>query len=450
MKVYLIENVKMSIFSKLFKNVPKSSDPEIQFGRFTDTNKSDEKYKSWDNAIEDFENEKYLAAYTHFFDFLTNESESNVVYKKGNGKISFSIFQGSKIIEGEVDFQFFRAEAKIVQTKTDHIGLMRSLLENNFELKYTRYALDKDDCICLKFDTFVEDGSPHKIYQALKELATEADRKDDVLMHEYDELLPVNHHHTRKVSDAEINVKYHYLKNAVKSVIDEIDHGKLNPFVYPGGISFLLLDLLYRIDFLIKPEGSIMEKIQEIHELYFHDNLLSVHDKNKAILKEIKSIEKLAYDDFVKQIYEVSSTFGTAMPEGHNRLVEIIDAQMTDFDWYYENKYYHYAKAICGYVTGFSLYSFALPEPSRALLILYYKITEYVFFKDLGFHYNFVKLDGSLNKSEITRSIKSILIDNKSKYGEIKADLNRLEFEDICFFCRSFLMMIKYLEYPEY
>ncbi len=104
------ENVKMNIFSKLFKQDSKPSDPEMQFGRFTDTYKSDEKYKSWDKAIDNFDNEKYLAAYTHFFDFLSNDAASNVNYKQSNGKISFSIYQGSKIIEGEVNYQFFRAE----------------------------------------------------------------------------------------------------------------------------------------------------------------------------------------------------------------------------------------------------------------------------------------------------------------------------------------------------
>lgn len=439
----------MRIFSKLFKKDLKTSEPQIQFGRFTDTYKSDEKYKSWDIAIDHFENEKYLAAYSHFFDFLTNDGASNVVYKQGSGKISFSIFQGSKIIEGDADFHFFKAEAKIVRTTTLHIGLMRSLLENNFDLKYSRYALDENGCICLKFDTFVEDGSPHKIYQALKELATEADRKDDVLMHEYEGLLPINHHHTRQVSDLEINVKYEYFVRSSKEVIEEVESSKLNPSLYPGGISFLLLDFVYRIDFLIKPEGNIMEKIKEIHDQFFHDNLLTVHDKNKNILKDIKSFETILYKDFAKEIYEVSCTFGSAMPEGHQRLVEIIDAQMTDFEWYYENKHYAYAKAICGYVVGFSLYSFALPEPSKSLLILYYKLTNVDYFKGLGFHYEYRKADGSFNKSKINEAINTIIKDSKQKYGDIIINLKLLNYTDIFLFCRSYLLMLRQLQYPE-
>ena len=74
------KNVKMSIFSKFFSQNPKSSDPEIQFGRFTDTNKSAEQYKSWDYAIENFDSEKYLVAYTHLLDFMSNTEKSNVSY----------------------------------------------------------------------------------------------------------------------------------------------------------------------------------------------------------------------------------------------------------------------------------------------------------------------------------------------------------------------------------
>jgi hypothetical protein len=60
----------MGIFSKFFEQKRKSSDPELQFGRYTDTYKTDDKYKIWDIAIEHFENEKYLVSYTHFLDFL--------------------------------------------------------------------------------------------------------------------------------------------------------------------------------------------------------------------------------------------------------------------------------------------------------------------------------------------------------------------------------------------
>lgn len=438
----------MRFFSRLFKAAPKSPEPEIQFGRFTDSYKSDEKYDKWEKSIECFENEKYLSCYALFFDFLTIDAQKNVHYIQSQGRLTFTIYQGSKIICGDADFARFRAEAKIVKSDKKHLGLMRHLLEENFELKYTRYALDHDDCICLTFDTYVEDGSPHKIYQALKELATEADRKDDVLMHTFEGLIPINFNHTRQISLKEKKIKYNFIRKNMEAVLQEIDHGKLNMFLFPGGISFLLLDFLYKIDFLIKPEGSTMEMIRECHDLYFGDNMTSVHDKNKEIIRKVRQLEKISFETFEKELYEVNSTFGISMPEGHQRLAEIIDAQMNDFEWYYENNYKTHAKAICGYVIGYSLFSYSLPEPSKELLKLYYQITENDYFNSLGFHYGYYN-GTELHKKNILSAIKAVLIGHSDLYPGLKTDTKILDFEDICLFSKTYLLMIRNMVYPE-
>ena len=50
----------MSFFSKIFNRNGNLKDPDIQFGRYTDSYKEEEKYKNWDKAIEYFDNEKYI------------------------------------------------------------------------------------------------------------------------------------------------------------------------------------------------------------------------------------------------------------------------------------------------------------------------------------------------------------------------------------------------------
>ena len=438
----------MGLFSKIFNSFHDKPEPDIQFGRFTDSYKSDEKYKQWDASIDFFENEKYISAYNQFLDFISSDTHKNVQFSVNTGKIQFSIYQGSKIITGEADYSKFKAEAKIVKVQKLNVGLMRYLLEQNFNLKYTKYAIDGDNCICLVFDTFVEDGSPHKIYQALKELATEADRKDDVLIDRFEDLLPINFNHTRQLSLEEKKAKFEFIKTKVSIVINELDHGGLNPNVYPGGVSFLLLDVLYSIDYLIKPEGYVMETIKECHDTYFTDKMTNVHDKNKKILEKVKTIGEVNFAQLEKELYEVNSTFGSSMPEGHKRLSEIIAAQMTDLDWYIENNYKVYAQAICGYIVGFSLYSYVLPEVSKALLKLYYRITENVYFNSIGFRDNF-EVNGRISKTNVIRSIKKIFLTYVSKDSGIKIDTNYLDFKDKCVFSKSYLMMINNMYYPE-
>lgn len=431
----------MSILSKIFKKKQVAEEPNIQFGRYTDSSKTSDQYKSWDLAIENFENQKYLQVYQHFLDFIANPERNNVTYNQQNGKLTFSIQQGSKIIEGESDFRFFKAEAKIVSAINPPISLLRDLLETNFDLRYARYAMDENGILCLRFDTYVEDGSPHKVYEALQELANEADKKDDLLIAKYPELKPVNNHHIRIVDDNEISTKYHFFKKTVHSVLNEIDNGKLNAHLYPGGISYLLLDLIYKIDYLIKPEGNIHDTINDLHNRYFQDSISSVHDKNKEMIAAIRKFDEISLKDFAKEIYEVSATFGTSKPEGPQQLSDIIDAQLHDFDWYYNNKYLHVAQAICGYAVGYSLYSFTLSDILKDYLKLFYKITENQYFNDLGFRCTFIHPDGKLIRSEIISKIKSVY----QSYYNSKSDQFTavLIFDDMASFSKSYLMMIK-------
>ena len=438
----------MRFLSKIFNSSTASEDPNIQFGRYTDSNKTDEKYQKWDKAVDLFENEKYISSYEHFFQFLTNEDQKNVAFTSHPGTISFTIYQGSKIIEGKANFEKFSAKAKIVISQQPNLGLMRMLLEENFDLKYTKFALEDDGCISLVFDTFVEDGSPHKIYQALKELATEADRKDDILMTRFADLEPVNFSHMREISEQEKKLKYDFLKTTLSKALHEIDHGKLNTFLYPGATSFLILDVLYKLDYLLKPEGSTMDCINFCHQLYFNDNVTSVHDKNKEMIKRVRNLDKVPYDTFKKELYEVKSTFGHSIPEGHKRLGDIIDAQMTDFEWYASNGHAAYAKAICGYIVGFSLYSYALPEPSKAVLHLYYQIVASEYFNGLGYS-NKYQTANTFNKTTIVGAVKDINKKYEVSYPGLKINTKFLDFSSECSFCKSYLAMVKNVYIPD-
>ena len=51
-------------------------------------------------------------------------------------------------------------------------------------------------------------------------------------------------------------------------MLHEVDDGKLNPIQYPGGITYLLLDAIYKLDFLVRPEGQTMETIERIIAAY--------------------------------------------------------------------------------------------------------------------------------------------------------------------------------------
>ena len=143
----------MSFFEKLFGGgTKKEPQPNLSFGRYSDSYKTAEQYDSWDKSLGLFEKEQYLTSYLEFFTYLRDNFEDNVIWKEENGKIHFEIFQGSKKATGVADANKVTIEAKVAKTDTLNIGFMRRLLERNFSLRYSRFALDPDNNItCLLY-----------------------------------------------------------------------------------------------------------------------------------------------------------------------------------------------------------------------------------------------------------------------------------------------------------
>ena len=152
----------MGIFKKLFKNNGElSPEPEVVFGRFTDSYKKSIKYKKWDEALELFEEMKYRECIRQFMSYLRDDDLENLKFWEDGFETKFEFFQGSKKISGLVDNVKIMAEAKIADAKKMNVGFMRRLLEQNFSLKYSRYALDKNENLTIVFSSYLLDSSPY-------------------------------------------------------------------------------------------------------------------------------------------------------------------------------------------------------------------------------------------------------------------------------------------------
>ncbi|MCB0644906.1 MAG: hypothetical protein KDC44_24840, partial [Phaeodactylibacter sp.] len=186
----------MKLLERLFGQ-PEQEDegPGIPFGRYTDSYKTTAQYDAWDRALEAFEKGEHMESYLAFFEYLRDPQIANVQFEQTNGQIHFEILQGSKRVIGNASPRSFKAEAKVAYADELDIGYMRRLMEQNYKLEYSRYALDDDDDITILFDTHSLDGSPYKLYYALKEMATNADKLDDLLLDEFSMLRPTEATH---------------------------------------------------------------------------------------------------------------------------------------------------------------------------------------------------------------------------------------------------------------
>lgn len=434
----------MKLFGRIFGTQPPPAQPAIRFGRYTESNRSAEREKAFDTALRDFGKENYLSAYVSFFDYLLDEQEQNVRAWEEKSELRFELFQGSKRITGFANGRKFYAEAKIAKAKTLQSSFMRRLLEANYELKYSRFALTPDNEIAIVFDSYTSDGSPYKLYAALKELAIHADKHDDILVDEFEALEITDFNIRRELSQAEKATKLAYIQQEIRAAFEEMDSGRLSTDQYPVAFTYLLLDLCYRLDYLTKPEGYMMETLERIDRTAFSEDGKNAAQKNLALRKEFQQLLERPIEKLGGELYEVSATFGITPPIDHQKVVILIDQELSNMRWYADNGHERIAKAIPSFIIGRSLFSFALPPPDKDLFHLLMQILEADFFRNLGFTPLVER--GVLDEKAIRQAIRQIVNKHENAYPHLNPDLRRLVFTTMPNFAESFLMMVRELD----
>ncbi|MEK7256992.1 MAG: hypothetical protein AAB316_19715 [Bacteroidota bacterium] len=432
----------MNFFQRIFNNGETSQTPAIRFGRFTDSYRSPEQEQAFDAAIETFEKRKYLDSCEAFFAYLFNEGENNVqVWKQGN-RLRFELLQGSRKVTGFADHQKFYAEAKIAKAKSLQTSFMRRLLEANYDLKYSRFALTPANEIVLIFDSYTLDGSPYKLYQALKELATRADKHDDLLLDEFQSLEQIDLNVRRELPQAEKEIKHRFIVSQIQAVFQEMDAGSLNPDEYSAAMTYLLLALCYKLDYLTKPEGFTMEILERIQRCAYAQDEKSVAQKNRQLRLEFQKLLDRPQEKFFKEMYEVSSTFGVNPPVDHEKIALIIEQELPDMDWYFEHGHKKVALAIPTFIAGRCLFCFAPPAPDADFFHLLFQVLEGDYFRALGFK-TYVNAAGVLDEKAIRQAIRDVVFKHKKTHPHLNPELKMLVFEGLPQFARSFLGMMK-------
>lgn len=435
----------MEFWERLFKKDPPVDEPIIKMGRFSDLYKNEEQYDAWDKSLALFEEERYIDAFLMFLIYLRDPAQENVAVDAEQGRVSFSFLQGSKLITGFLDGKKVRAESRIAKIKAMNIGFLRLLLEHNYGLKYSRYALDDEDHLTLVFDSFLMDASPYKLYYALKELAIHADKQDDLLIHEFTSLEPVNIRHVQPLADAEVKIKYRYYKSTIDQTLNVLNKTKLNLTQYPNSAAMLLMGACYKLDYLISAEGIITETFERISRQYFAEEEKAIFQKINTIRGELETLGQMSFADFSKEIYRTQSTFGITTPAGHQQIADLIQNEWSNLDWYIKNDHVEFAFGICDYIIGYCLFNFALQEPVRDLMHMYFRIIERNYFIELGYADVYWQKD-QLNRKEIRKSLLALENRHSDRFGFLKIPADQLIYDHPARFAQSFLGMIKSLD----
>ena len=435
------------MFDKLFGSGKKAAEPlpAINFGRYSDNNKTVEKTARWADADNLFAAKKYPESIDAFFDYLRDDTANNVTIDRNGTDFTFEIYQGSKIVRGKGNAGHLQAEISLVKMPQPSVPVMRRLLEQNFSLYYSRYSLDGDR-LCMRFDSEIETANPNKLYYALKELATKADKQDDLLVQDFSNLQTLDIGHIIEIPEPEKETKFVFMQKWISETLQYIE--TLDAEKFSGGIAYLLLVLAFRIDYLICPEGILQAELEKIPIIYFTKDERPASEKNNAMIEAYIKLQLKPREDFFKSLFRNKSSFAIVAPQTQKTITDAINGANINMAWYRDNNYPLIAQQICEYGISYCQYTYSLPKPLSELFQLMMRVNYPDYFIALGFTETFY--DGSKNKfvsEKIINVINDIQNSWRKKYPKLDCRTSNLKFDSLVNFNFSFTSELELLNF---
>jgi hypothetical protein len=434
------------MFDKLFgRGKKKPENPDISFGRYSDNNKSIEKVRRWTDADNLFKQQSYYDSIDAFFDYLADDKQGNVILKRTNDSGTFQIFQGSKIVRGEFDRESLKAEITLAKMPQASVPVMRRLLEMNFTLYYSRYALDNDR-LCMRFDSDIKAANPNKLYYGLKELAIKADKLDDLLVQEFAALQTVDTEHIIEIPQTEKDVKYDFMMRWIRETLDYIT--SLDADKFSGGIAYLLLSLAFRIDYLICPDGKLLNELEKVVEIYYRKDEKQTMERNQGMIEGYKKLLNKTKEEVFPFLFRSKHAFSIVAPQHHQTIADAINSAAQNVIWYRDNSYPIVANNVMEYALSFSQYSYSLPKPLSDLVLLFMQINYREYFEALGFTVPYYEDPANrFDPETIRQRIEEIVDAWKPKYPKLVFRMESLKFNNLVTFNSSFTTEITFLNF---
>ncbi len=416
-------------------------------GRHTDAFKSKAQKALWERAVKAYEEGQPLEAYRWVLEHLAGGNPRSVSWEERNGELHFQLRQGSQRITGSIGPQGVRAESRLAQAQTLSVSFMRRLMEYNYDLKFCHFALAPDNTLVLCFETTADDASPLKVVEALREVALWADKHDDLLLSEFKALTPAEDLRM-EIASAEREAKYAFLERQIRAAFSLMDHNTPKVEQYAGAYAYLLLALLYRIDYLVRPEGFVLNVLEKASQAYFTQDGQSTYSKVMALRRQLQQILDRPRELVLAELYRTESTFGIALPVSFEDLVKQIECEKNAVEWPLEQGYGMLAMAVPQYLVGHALFHTVPPKPVYELFRLFMRITETEFFQALGLQ-TFVGSNGQLDKRAVVAAIHDHAARHRAAYPNYKPQTQLLDFSSLPRFGKTFLEMVCRLDVKE-
>jgi hypothetical protein len=417
--------------------------PDILFGRYSDNNKPPAKVNRWTDADNLFKEKKFPESIDAFFDYLRDDLAQNVVYERNGAEGRFEVFQGSKIVRGSFDKDKMSAEVTLAKMPQASVPVMRRLLEMNFTLYYSRFALDNDR-LCMRFDTNVDAANPSKLYYGLKELSTKADKQDDLLVQDFTMLQSSDSDHIIGLSQQEKEVKYDFMQRWIRQTLDTVVSVDADKF--SGGIAYMLLALVYRIDYLVSPEGKLLNELEKIAGIYFKKDERPVTEKNRDMADEFRKLLAKPKEEIFTCLFRSKYTFSIVAPQQYKTVADSIHNTNLNTAWYRDNNHPFIATQVSEYGISYCQYSYSLPKAITELFHLYMMVNYSDFFTALGYKANYYDPQrNEFDQDAIVNWIKGIQVKWKEKYPNMDFKFQNLRYDTLANFDFTFTTEMEFL-----
>jgi len=414
--------------------------PDVRFGRYSDNNKSVDKVGRWNQAEQLFRDRRYDECLDAFMDYLRDDALENVVTERKDGILDFRITQGSKVVRGSCSPERLVAEVSLARMPEPIVPVMRRLLEQNFSLYYGRYALDGDR-LCMRFETETRAANPNKLYYGLKELAIRADKQDDLLLEDFRQLVPLDQEHIQALPDSERKVKCNWFRRFILETLEQIEG--LDPDKMAGGISYLLLGLAYRIDYLITPEGSLQQDLEKVIALFYTKEEKPVVEKNTQMAEAYRRLAARTDAEIAPSLFRSIATFSIVAPQPAKVVSESMFTAIQNMVWFRDNKQPRMAERILEYGFSFCQYSYSLPRPLTELYLLFMQVNHPEYFQDLGFVTLYDREKNEFERSVIEDAVEGIVERWQSKYPGMAWKKSNIRYDSLLSFNHAFLAEVQ-------
>ncbi|MDD3476532.1 MAG: hypothetical protein PHI38_06660 [Sulfurimonas sp.] len=420
------------------------------FGRGINANTSKDEEKLFNKSYEAFEAKDILLAYEYFLKSLINysddKSNENVIIKRKKDTLSFEIYQGSAIIRGTVTKETLNAETILCKKSSAHVALKRLILERNYQFTYAYYFSD-DEYIKLKLSLNNSTMSPQKVFFPLREIALNADFDKEYTKSEFLDIPIEEISHLKALSQEELSLKYDFMHRWIDEINVKIASLPSND--HAGMESFILLYLLFKIDYMLVPKYTIFKKSTKKIQEYFSEENLSVEAKNDELREYIGELQEMSFDEFRENFYDAKYTFNPTDKASTEEIDIFITESLSKIRWYKNNRYSQIIPTMYKYIAMYILYNYGLHQVTKELLHTLVEIQNPSFFKELGYTPLYDEENQVFSKRAIISKVDTIITTNKGRFKKLKSFGDKLNFSSLNELNNSFYLQLKNLNYEE-